>query len=52
MGVIHEFFSFCDLYVPKTIGEHGPVERESEVYELYQIPLSVNGCRDMKILLD
>ena len=38
MGIIHEIFSapvvnFVIFFGPKTIGEHRPAEKESEVYE-------------------
>ena len=36
MKFIHEFLApavNCDFYGPKTIDEHSPAERESEVYE-------------------
>ena len=39
IGVLRNFFTsyskFCDLYGPKTIGKHSPVEKESEVLRTF-----------------
>ena len=58
IGVIHEFFlalavNFVIFMAQRPSANIALLrEREKSLRELYQIPQSIDGCRDMKMLLD